>query len=110
MTRHLDRILSHNSSIFVPKYETLIKYTLVPSILLCIIAIISLDSNTWVASEIHHFYIELIAVIFAAILAFYYMSRAHTLNDKFSLFIGIGFLVNAAIDFLHVIISFSFAH
>src|SRR5690242_21647672 len=37
------------------------------------------------------------------------MSRAHTLNDKFSLFIGIGFLVNAAIDFLHVIISFSFA-
>ncbi len=109
MTRHLDRILSHDSSIFVPKYETLIKYTLVPSIPLCIIAIISLDSNTWVASEIHHFYIELIAVIFAAILAFYYMSRAHTLNDKFSLFIGIGFLVNAAIDFLHVIISFSFA-
>jgi len=109
VTRHLDRILSHNSSVFVPKYETLIKYTLVPSIPLCIIAIISLDSNTWVASEIHHFYIELIAVIFAAILAFYYMSRAHTLNDKFSLFIGIGFLVNAAIDFLHVIISFSFA-
>ena len=109
MTRHLDRVLSHDSSIFVPKYETLIKYTLVPSIPLCIIAIISVDSNTWVASEIHHFYIELIAVIFAAILAFYYMSRAHTLNDKFSLFIGIGFLVNAAIDFLHVIVSFSFA-
>ncbi len=37
------------------------------------------------------------------------MSKAHTLNDKFSLFIGIGFLVNAAIDFLHVIVSFSFA-
>ncbi len=109
MTKHLDRILSHDSSLFVPKYETLIKYTLVPSIPLCIIAIISANSNTWVASEIHHFYIELIAVIFAAILAFYYMSRAHTLNDKFSLFIGIGFLVNAGIDFLHVIISFSFA-
>ncbi len=109
MTRHLDRVLSRDSSIFVPKYETLIKYTLVPSIPLCIIAIISVDSNTWVASEIHHFYIELIAVIFAAILAFYYMSRAYTLNDKFSLFIGIGFLVNAAIDFLHVIVSFSFA-
>lgn len=109
MTKHLDRILSHDSSLFVPKYETLIKYTLVPSIPLCIIAIISANSSTWVASEIHHFYIELIAVIFAAILAFYYMSRAHTLNDKFSLFIGIGFLVNAGIDFLHVIISFSFA-
>ena len=109
MTIHLYRILSHDSSLFVPKYETLIKYTLVPSIPLCIIAIISANSNTWVASEIHHFYIELIAVVFAAILAFYYMSRAHTLNDKFSLFIGIGFLVNAGIDFLHVVVSFSFA-
>ena len=110
MTRYLDRILSHDSSLFVPKYETLIKYTLVPCIPLCIIAIISIDPNTWIASEIHHFYIELIAVIFAAILAFYYMSRAHTLNDKFSLFIGIGFLVNAAIDFLHVIVSLNFMH
>ena len=27
------------------------------------------------------------------------------MNDKFSLFIGIGFLVNALIDFLHVIVS-----
>lgn len=108
MTIHLDRILSHDSSLFVPKYETLIKYTLVPCIPLCIITVLSINPNTWMASEIHHFYIELNAVIFAAILAFYYMSRAHTLNDRFSLFIGIGFLVNAAIDVLHVIISFNF--
>ncbi|HEX2408829.1 MAG TPA: ATP-binding protein, partial [Nitrososphaeraceae archaeon] len=39
------------------------------------------------------------------ILAFYYISRARTFNDKFSLFIGIGFLVNALIDFLHVTVS-----
>jgi signal transduction histidine kinase len=59
-----------------------------------------------VASEIHHFYIELIAVILAAVLAFYYISRAHTLNDKFSLFVGIGFLTSALIDMLHVIVSY----
>jgi hypothetical protein len=59
-------------------------------------------------SEIHHFYIELFAVLLAAILSFYYIARAYTLNDKFSLFIGIGFLVNALIDLLHVIVSYTF--
>ena len=59
----------------------------------------------WVTSSIHHFYIELFGTIFAGILAFYYISRAYTLNDKFSLFIGIGFLVNALIDLFHVIVS-----
>ena len=88
------------------KYEILIKYTLVPSIPLSIIAILSADPNTWVASEIHHFYIELIAVILAAVLAFYYISRARTLNDKFSLFVGIGFLTSALIDLLHVMVSY----
>jgi signal transduction histidine kinase len=47
------------------------------------------------------------AVILAAVLAFYYISRAQTLNDKFSLFIGIGFLVNALVDLMHATISFS---
>jgi signal transduction histidine kinase len=37
--------------------------------------------------------------------AFYYVSWAPTLNDKFSLFIGIGFLVNALIDLLHATVS-----
>jgi signal transduction histidine kinase len=90
------------------KYDTLIKYTLVPSIPLSIIAILSFNPNTWVSSEIHHFYIELFAVVLAAILSFYYIARAYTLNDKFSLFIGLGFLVNALIDLLHVIISYTF--
>jgi hypothetical protein len=58
-----------------------------------------------VSSPIHHFYIELFGTIFAGILAFYYISRARTFNDKFSLIIGIGFLVNALIDLLHVTIS-----
>ena len=90
------------------KYDTLIKYTLVPSIPLSIIAILSINPTAWVLSEIHHFYIELFAVLLAAILSFYYLARAQTLNDKFSLFIGIGFLVNALIDLLHVVISYTY--
>jgi signal transduction histidine kinase len=103
----MNSLLLHKSkSLLHSKYEILIKYTLVPSIPLSIIAILSANPNTWVASEIHHFYIELIAVILAAVLAFYYISRARTLNDKFSLFIGAGFLASALIDLLHVIVSF----
>jgi signal transduction histidine kinase len=98
------------SKISFGKYDTLIKYTLVPVIPLSIIAILSINPNTWVLSEIHHFYIELFAVLLAAILSFYYLARAHTLNDKFSLFIGIGFLANALIDLLHVVVSFTFMH
>ena len=94
------------SKLLFSKYEILIKYTLVPSIPLSIIAILSMNPNTWVASEVHHFYIELIAVILAAVLAFYYIARARTLNDKFSLFIGIGFLTSALIDLLHVIVAY----
>jgi hypothetical protein len=41
----------------------LIKYTLLPSIPLCIIAILSANPHTWVTSGIHHFYIELLGVI-----------------------------------------------
>ena len=100
----------HNSlfNVHFGKYDTLIKYTIVPSIPLSIIAILSFNPNTWMTSEIHHFYVELFAVLLAAILSFYYIARAYTLNDKFSLFIGIGFLVNALIDLLHVIISYTF--
>jgi hypothetical protein len=58
------------------KYDILIKYTVVPSIPLSIIAILSINPSTWVLSEIHHFYIELFAVLLAAILSFYYLARA----------------------------------
>src|SRR5687767_6782600 len=82
------------------------KYVILPSIFLTIIALVSVNPHLWVASAIHHFYIELFGTLLGGILAFYYISRAQTLNDKFSLFIGIGFLVTALIDFLHVIVSF----
>jgi signal transduction histidine kinase len=80
-------------------------YIIIPSITLSIIALVSTNQSLWVSSPIDHFYIELFGTILAGILAFYYLSRAQTLNDKFSLFIGIGFLVNALIDLLHATVS-----
>jgi hypothetical protein len=76
-------LLHKSKSLLHSKYEILIKYTLVPSIPLSIIAILSINPNTWVTSEVHHFYIELIAVILGAVLAFYYILRASVLNDNF---------------------------
>ena len=90
------------------RYDTLLKYTIFPSIPLSIIAILSYNPTIWLSSEIHHFYVELFAVLLAAILSFYYIARARTLNDTFSLFIGIGFLANALIDLLHVMVSYTF--
>ena len=81
------------------------KYVILPSIFLSIIALISTNLSLWITFPRDHFYFELFGTILAGILAFYYISRAQTLNDKFSLFIGIGFLVNALIDLLHATVS-----
>ncbi len=82
------------------------KYIILPSISLSIIALVTTTNQSlWVTSPRDHFYFELFGTILAGILAFYYLSRAQTLNDKFSLFIGIGFLVNALIDLLHATVS-----
>jgi signal transduction histidine kinase len=84
----------------------ILKYIILSSIFLSIIALVSTTNQSlWVSLPIDHFYIELFGTILAGILAFYYISRAQSLNDKFSLFIGIGFLVNALIDLLHVTVS-----
>jgi signal transduction histidine kinase len=95
-----------SSLISILRNRTFIYYTLIPAIILTIITILSTDINVWVLSEIHHFYIELFAVILGSILAFYYIARARTLNDNFSRFVGFGFLVAALIDLLHVVISY----
>jgi signal transduction histidine kinase len=83
----------------------LLRYILIPSVSLSVIALISTNQNLWNTSAIDHYYIELFGTMLAGVLALYYISRSHNLNDKFSLFIGIGFLVNALIDLLHVIVS-----
>ncbi|HET9807916.1 MAG TPA: ATP-binding protein, partial [Nitrososphaeraceae archaeon] len=87
------------------KTSHILKYIILPSIYISVIALLSANPYLWVTASIHHFYIELFGAVFAGILAFYYISRAHTFNDKFSLFIGIGFLVNALIDLFHVTVS-----
>jgi signal transduction histidine kinase len=88
----------------------LLKYILIPSIFLSFIVLISANPSLWISSPIDHFYIELFGALLAGILAFYYISRSYSLNDKFSLFIGIGFLVNALIDLLHVTVSLHNMH
>lgn len=97
-----------SSLISILQSRTFIYYTLIPAILLSIITILSTDLDAWNLSEIHHFYIELFAVILGSILAFYYIARAHTLNDNFSRFVGFGFLVAVLIDMLHVVISYAY--
>ncbi|MFB5600348.1 MAG: ATP-binding protein [Nitrososphaeraceae archaeon] len=61
--------------------------------------------NLWISSSIDHFYIELFGAILSSVLAFYYISNGYVLKNRFSLFIGIGFLVNSLIDVLHVTVS-----
>ena len=84
-----------------------IKYILIPAIPLFLLTVIAVDPYLWISSEIHHFYIELFAVIFSGVIAFYYILYARNLNDKFSLFIGIGISVSALIDLLHMAVSYS---
>jgi len=84
-----------------------VKYIIVPSVILSIIAILSLDPKLWVTSDVHHFYFEIMAVVLSTVVAVYCITRSYSLNEKFSLFIGIGFLTIAIIDFLHATLSFS---
>lgn len=57
-------------------------------------------------SDADHFYFEIFAVVLSTIVAFYCITRAYTLNEKFSLFVGIGFSTIAVIDLLHAVFSY----
>jgi signal transduction histidine kinase len=84
------------------------RYIIVPSVVLTAITFAStISPNAWVVSDADHFYFEIFAVILSAIVAFYCIIRAYTLNDKFSLFVGIGFSTIAVIDYLHAVFSYS---
>jgi signal transduction histidine kinase len=83
------------------------RYIVIPSIVLSAITFASiLSPNSWVVLDADHFYFEIFAVILSTIVAFYCITRAYTLNEKFSLFIGIGFSTIAVIDFLHAVFSY----
>jgi hypothetical protein len=47
----------------------------------------------------------MVVVLLSSILAIYCITRAYSLTDTFSLFIGIGFLPNALIDLFHGVLS-----
>ena len=100
--KNLTNIFSEDSIL-----SSLIKLVILPSLLLSLILAISLDPTLWISSEIHHFYIELIAVILGSALSFYYILRYRVLRDRFSLFVGIGFFISVSIDLFHVIVSFA---
>lgn len=86
------------------------RYIIIPSVVLSAITFAStLSPNSWVVSDADHFYFEIFAVILSAIVAFYCITRAYTLNEKFSLFVGIGFSTIAVIDFLHAVFSYGAA-
>ena len=86
------------------------RYIVIPSVVLSAITFAStIDPNLWVISDADHFYFEIFAVILSAIVAFYCITRAYTLNEKFSLFIGIGFSTIAFIDLLHAVFSYGAA-
>jgi signal transduction histidine kinase len=83
------------------------RYIIIPSVVLSAITFAStISPNAWVVSDADHFYFEIFAVILSTIVAFYCITRAYTLNEKFSLFIGIGFSTIAVIDFLHAVFSY----
>jgi signal transduction histidine kinase len=82
-------------------------YIVIPSVVLSVITFFSATSpNSWVVSDADHFYFEIFAVILSTIVAFYCITRAYTLNERFSLYVGIGFSTIAVIDLLHAVFSF----
>ena len=83
------------------------RYIVIPSIVLCAITFTSaISPSSWVVSDADHFYFEIFAVVLSTIVAFYCITRAYTLNEKFSLFVGIGFSTIAVIDLLHAAFSY----
>ena len=82
-------------------------YIVIPSVVLSVVTFYSATSpNSWVVSDADHFYFEIFAVILSTIVAFYCITRAYTLNERFSLYVGIGFSTIAVIDLLHAVFSF----
>ena len=83
------------------------RYIVLPSVVLSVLTFASaISPNSWVVSDADHFYFEIFAVVLSTIVAFYCITRAYTLNEKFSLFVGIGFGTIAIIDLLHAVFSY----
>jgi len=87
------------------KRRHFLRYTLIPIIPLSIITYISISQENFVTISIDHFYFEIISVIISFIIAAYAILRGYAFNDKFTLFLGLGFHAAGFVDVLHAIIS-----
>lgn len=83
-----------------------VKFTLIPFVILSIILFFSLDSESWITNGTDHFYFEMMSVILSSIVAFYCILRGYAFKDKLSVFLGLGFYVASVIDFLHGMFAF----
>ena len=81
--------------------KSIIKFTIIPLIPLVFIATISANPELWVIDGQDHFYFEMVSVILSFIVAYYCIMRGYAFNDKFSLFVGLGFHAGGMIDLLH---------
>lgn len=90
--------------------STITKYILFPMIPLTIVGLWSVPyPNAFFLDGINHFYFEIFAVIFDGIIAIYCISRYRVTEDRFFLFLGLGFIASASIDFLHALVSITYA-
>ena len=87
------------------KRHHFLRYTLIPIIPLSIIAYIAISQENFITTSNDHFYFEIISVIISFIIASYAILRGYAFNDKFTLFLGLGFHAAGFIDVLHAIIS-----
>jgi signal transduction histidine kinase len=98
-----------SSSSFLESVQ--LKQIILPSIFLSfvVIIIIFVSSNDWMVSDVDHFYFEMFAVLLSTIIAFYCIARAYLLQEKFSLFVGMGFATVSVVDLLHAVFSYNAA-
>ena len=86
-------------------YRSILILIIIPLIPLTILGIIATDQDLLKVSGLDHFYIEIISVILSFIVAYYCIMRGYSFNDKFTLFLGLGFHAAGMIDLLHALFS-----
>jgi len=90
--------------------STITKYILFPMIPLTIVGFWSVPfPDSFFLDGINHFYFEIFAVIFDGIIAIYCISRYRVTEDRFFLFLGLGFIASASIDALHAVVAITSA-
>ena len=88
--------------------EIITKYIFLPIIPLTALFIFAnIYPNALMLDDVWHFNFEIFAVIFNGLIATYCLSRYRYTNQSFFLFLGIGFIASASIDFLHALVAVS---